>query len=313
MEMKNKKAFTLIELLVVIAIIAILAAILFPVFVQAKLAAKKTQDLSNMKQMGTATQLYLGDYDDVYGQAYYYKDDLGDTGGYVHWTATHYPYMKNLTMFVSPGDKTNGLDPTNPACSNIYDTTVNYANPCDAQAPKISYTVNAALMPRKRKTTDPANVVGSSAVDAPAETILVTSFSDTKACVNDTSQNQSSTGYKNKSHRPTNAVMSTAGGGKWAGDNMVDQNMAAVYATTIAVAKEAWSFCATGADSSSRVHLKYIGATRFGNGTNYAFADGHAKFFTPETTLNPNKYMWDKSFYSAANKPILDQSGNLVR
>lgn len=55
MEMKKNKAFTLIELLVVIAIITILAAILFPVFVQAKLAAKKTQDLSNMKQMGTAT------------------------------------------------------------------------------------------------------------------------------------------------------------------------------------------------------------------------------------------------------------------
>ena len=64
-----RRAFTLIELLVVIAIIAILAAILFPVFAQAKLAAKKTQDLSNMKQMGTATQLYLADSDDVYSMA----------------------------------------------------------------------------------------------------------------------------------------------------------------------------------------------------------------------------------------------------
>lgn len=61
-----KKAFTLIELLVVIAIIAILAAILFPVFAQAKLAAKKTSCLSNVKQMGTAVQMYLGDNDDSY-------------------------------------------------------------------------------------------------------------------------------------------------------------------------------------------------------------------------------------------------------
>ncbi|MDR3689030.1 MAG: prepilin-type N-terminal cleavage/methylation domain-containing protein [Fimbriimonas sp.] len=60
-----KKAFTLIELLVVIAIIAILAAILFPVFAQAKLAAKKTADLSNLKQLGTASLMYLNDYDDT--------------------------------------------------------------------------------------------------------------------------------------------------------------------------------------------------------------------------------------------------------
>ena len=62
MNHKNK-AFTLIELLVVIAIIAILAAILFPVFAQAKLAAKKASDLSNLKQLGTATYMYTHDYD----------------------------------------------------------------------------------------------------------------------------------------------------------------------------------------------------------------------------------------------------------
>jgi len=61
-----KKAFTLIELLVVIAIIAILAAILFPVFAQAKLAAKKAVSISNQKQMGLGLILYSGDYDDQY-------------------------------------------------------------------------------------------------------------------------------------------------------------------------------------------------------------------------------------------------------
>jgi len=66
----KKNAFTLIELLVVIAIIAILAAILFPVFAQAKLAAKKTMSLSNIKQVNLASILYQGDYDDTYALAF---------------------------------------------------------------------------------------------------------------------------------------------------------------------------------------------------------------------------------------------------
>ncbi len=61
----NPKGFTLIELLVVIAIIAILAAILFPVFAQAKQAAKRTQTLSNVKNLSTGMMLYTGDVDDL--------------------------------------------------------------------------------------------------------------------------------------------------------------------------------------------------------------------------------------------------------
>ncbi len=63
MKTQYKLAFTLIELLVVIAIIAILAAILFPVFAQAKAAAKSTQSISNLKQIGLAWTLYNQDYD----------------------------------------------------------------------------------------------------------------------------------------------------------------------------------------------------------------------------------------------------------
>jgi prepilin-type N-terminal cleavage/methylation domain-containing protein len=69
-----KRAFTLIELLVVIAIIAILAAILFPVFAQAKLAAKKTQYISNLKQTGTSVMIYTTDSDDIMPHAYMVRE-----------------------------------------------------------------------------------------------------------------------------------------------------------------------------------------------------------------------------------------------
>jgi prepilin-type N-terminal cleavage/methylation domain-containing protein len=65
MHSSSNRAFTLIELLVVIAIIAILAAILFPVFAQAKSAAKRTQDLSNVKQLTLGVVMYTGDNDDL--------------------------------------------------------------------------------------------------------------------------------------------------------------------------------------------------------------------------------------------------------
>lgn len=99
-----KRAFTLIELLVVIAIIAILAAILFPVFAQAKLAAKKTQALSGVKQLGTCLTLYIGDTDGVYPFAF----------GATNWTGTDLwdqrvqPYVKSIGIFGSPADSQAG-------------------------------------------------------------------------------------------------------------------------------------------------------------------------------------------------------------
>lgn len=100
-----KKAFTLIELLVVIAIIAILAAILFPVFAQAKAAAKKAADLSNMKQLGTGIAIYMNDYDDIYPPAA--SIDTNNTTNIAPvWSSKVVtgPYIKNTQIFQSPVD-----------------------------------------------------------------------------------------------------------------------------------------------------------------------------------------------------------------
>ncbi len=108
---RNHKAFTLIELLVVIAIIAILAAILFPVFAQAKLAAKKTADLSNLKQYATGIVIYMNDADDTYPRLI--------QGDFTNWPVSTalwssqlvaQPYIKNTDMIKSPVDSFPNID-----------------------------------------------------------------------------------------------------------------------------------------------------------------------------------------------------------
>jgi len=100
--MTNRKhAFTLIELLVVIAIIAILAAILFPVFAQAKAAAKKTAALSNIKQTCLGVTMYLSDSDDVF--------PLGSGGNGIYmqqggWSVDTQPYIKSVALLRDGSD-----------------------------------------------------------------------------------------------------------------------------------------------------------------------------------------------------------------
>src|SRR3989442_12316595 len=95
---KRRRAFTLIELLVVIAIIAILAAILFPVFAQAREKARGISCLSNMKQLGTAFQMYLQDYDETVLPRYQACPSTGAAltpNAPLLWTNTIQPSIKN--------------------------------------------------------------------------------------------------------------------------------------------------------------------------------------------------------------------------
>ena len=95
---KKSAAFTLIELLVVIAIIAILAAILFPVFAQAREKARQTSCVSNMKQIGTSLMMYTQDYDNTVPV----QNQYGDSYDPYIVAARLQPYVKNFQVFKCP-------------------------------------------------------------------------------------------------------------------------------------------------------------------------------------------------------------------
>ncbi|MCS6775180.1 MAG: prepilin-type N-terminal cleavage/methylation domain-containing protein [Chloroherpetonaceae bacterium] len=151
----SRRAFTLIELLVVIAIIAILAAILFPVFAQAREKARQTSCLSNTKQLGTGFMMYIQDYDELFPLAFgksavtnqwlwnfnhavpeNWRPDVGPSdfrfSTYpVHWSNSTQPYIKNYQLLACPSGPEVRLN-------------VNYA----ALVPpaRVSYTYNGLLM-----------------------------------------------------------------------------------------------------------------------------------------------------------------------
>ncbi len=162
---RARNGFTLIELLVVIAIIAILAAILFPVFAQAREKARQTSCLANVKQLGTAAMMYVQDYDERYMEQYRFHEGSDATnwpintyakpngepyGWYTgpaqgttqypaitgNWAYDLVPYIKNTQLFICPsGDSSGGWKPatSTDGASYVYNSWIadsgNYGSP----------------------------------------------------------------------------------------------------------------------------------------------------------------------------------------
>ncbi len=269
-----RKAFTLIELLVVIAIIAILAAILFPVFAQAKAAAKKTADLSNSKQHATSVIMYSGDYDDMFPRQVYRRNN-GTVWGWstpITWREATMPYVKN-------GEKvyTDGTVSVKLADGGLFDTP---AKP----GARGSYNSNRILMPGYcwwdvpvgswqcdsddygvPNGNSPQPSISQTALDAPAQ--IISTF----------------TVGINPDWNASGDFMEASpywfGGGQWppvfTGPNSGEKF-----------------------DADSNVAPTYgMPRYRYTDGLNNAYADGHAKFIK-KGALHWCKYVYVKGFSS---------------
>jgi prepilin-type N-terminal cleavage/methylation domain-containing protein/prepilin-type processing-associated H-X9-DG protein len=172
--LRRRRGFTLIELLVVIAIIAILAAILFPVFAQAREKARAASCLSNEKQIGLALMMYAQDYDGILTPlitavpAVYTQAPVGEQlSNYSSWDALLYPYVKNHALFLCPSHSPHGWVPW----QAWWDPKPRVM--CD-------YGLNYTLTQPPQPPTYPANLSGNlDAVPKPAEVLLAVDLKST--------------------------------------------------------------------------------------------------------------------------------------
>ena len=164
------KAFTLIELLVVISIIAILAAILFPVFAKAKEAAQRTACLSNARQIGQAIGMYVSDHDSLFPIFYDY-DSHPPTGfpGHKGVEVELYPYTQGKNIFKCPLDFGGAYSqqdvPGSHSYWDAYGSSYHFT--------KCMFSVVAGESSRNETIFDYTAMVNESQITSPAETRII--------------------------------------------------------------------------------------------------------------------------------------------
>lgn len=272
----NRGGFTLIELLVVIAIIAILAAILFPVFAQAKGAAKRTTSLSNVKNITMAQFLYLNDYDGTVAMnrdcnvfAFAGGPNLNPCvvgRGMRGWIDLTVPYVRNYGVFKSPSDSMQA----NPLPAGTLDHSGNPITNGLIWAPR----PNGELFGGEYRSSYARNnnfanngtyTANESQMTSPATTILIYSFASNSGA--GAAGNEGVPGSSFTIVRRTGVAPDP--GTCVAYDNTSTQNNRASFLNNL----PAFARAMEGANPSSE---RYNGVAIYG------FADGHAKVHRPE-------------------------------
>lgn len=288
----NRKGFTLIELLVVIAIIAILAAILFPVFAAAREKARQTSCASNEKQLGLAFLQYVQDYDDTFPITWYGDpNNFGAEGN--GWAGIVYPYVKSTGVFQCPDD------PTVP--SSQYPDIVSYGYNCNIGSMNYGGHYAYAIAGADAKLNSPANTLLLAEVNGISSNI--TSYSG------DILINTDGNGYTGAAAGGSGTVC-----GYWAGYNFDEGGNfgqapyagypgKGYYATGPQYGGTSWSggpwnLTATG---GSALPLTVANGEHTG-GSNYLMSDGHVKWLRGTAV----------SFGLPASSPANAQSGNVA-
>jgi prepilin-type N-terminal cleavage/methylation domain-containing protein/prepilin-type processing-associated H-X9-DG protein len=157
---KLKKGFTLIELLVVIAIIAILAAILFPVFARARENARRSSCQSNLKQITLGFKQYTQDYDELFPVAVMGGTGNVNNGGLQNWAGSLQPYLKSSQIFQCPSETESPGDPANNASTDYwYNIVVSQQNET-----KFNNSANTVILTEGTGTTDETAATASAPV-----------------------------------------------------------------------------------------------------------------------------------------------------